>query len=314
MNPIPLLFAQPWVDRLEWTLIQFLWQVGMKVILPSHPRAGRQTATFVLILASAAAQTPGAIPRFEVASIKPSPPGDVERMFVGSRGGPGIEDPGLYICENCGVSLLLREAFDLMPFQFSAPDWMQMTRFHVSAKIPEGTSKQEFRLMLQGLLAERFKLTFHHQKKEIQTFELAAVKSGSKMKEHEDQPPAPDEAPQPGPPNLDENGFPILPGSKPMMRGAGNHATQRFVAESMPQFASVLSSRLKAPVMDATSLGGRYDFTLRWIMDGNIPSAEAPGPSIGQALQEQLGLRVLPKKGMADIFMIDHIEKSPTGN
>ena len=253
-------------------------------------------------------------PAFEVASIKPSPPGDVERMFVGSRGGPGTGDPGRYICENCGVSLLLREAFDLKPFQFSAPDWMQATRFHVSAKIPEGATKQEFRLMLQGLLEERFKLSSHYQKKEIQSFELVVAKNGPRMKEHEDQPQAADEAPQPGPPKLDENGFPILPGRKPMVRGAGDHLTQRFVGESMPQLASALSSHLKAAVKDATGLQGNYDFTLRWVMDGGISSAEAPGPTIGQALQDQLGLRVLPKKSMADVFIVDHIEKTPTGN
>jgi uncharacterized protein (TIGR03435 family) len=235
-------------------------------------------------------------------------------MFVGSRGGPGTGDPGRYICENCGVSLLLREAFDLKPFQFSAPDWMQATRFHVSAKIPEGATKQEFRLMLQGLLEERFKLSSHYQKKEIQSFELVVAKNGPRMKEHEDQPQAADEAPQPGPPKLDENGFPILPGRKPMVRGAGDHLTERFVAESMPQLASALSSHLKAPVKDATGLQGNYDFTLRWVMDGGISSAEAPGPTIGQALQDQLGLRVLPKKTMADVFIVDHIEKTPTGN
>ena len=179
----------------------------MKAIL-RNPPAGRrrqillsQTSALVLILASAAAQTPSAVPRFEVASIKPSPPGDLDRMFVGSRGGPGTEDPGLYVCENCGVSLLLKEAFDLKPFQFSAPDWMLATQFHVSAKIPDGATRQQFRLMLQDLLAERFKLTFHYDKREIQTFELVVAKNGSKMKEHEEQPPAPDEAPQAGPPN-----------------------------------------------------------------------------------------------------------------
>jgi uncharacterized protein (TIGR03435 family) len=298
-----------------------LYIVDMKAVFSGNPPAGRrrqmslkQTATFVLILARAAAQTPTAIPRFEVASIKPSPPGDVERMFAGSRGGPGTQDPGLYVCENCGVSLLLREAFDLKSFQFSAPDWMQSTRFHVLAKIRDGATRQEFRLMLQGLLADRFKLTFHYQNREIQTLELVVAKNGPKMQEHEDQPPARDESPQAGPPNLDENGFPILPGRKPMMRGAGDHQTQRFVGESMSHFASVLSSRLEAPVTDATGLRGKYDFTLRWIMDRGIPSADAPGPSIGQALQEQLGLKILPKKSKADIFMVDHIEKTPTEN
>jgi uncharacterized protein (TIGR03435 family) len=59
---------------------------------------------------------------------------------------------------------------------------------------------------------------------------------------------------------------------------------------------------------------GKYDFTLRWIMDGGAASADARGPSIGQALQEQLGLKVQPKKSMAEIFIVDHIEKTPTEN
>jgi len=61
-------------------------------------------------------------------------------------------------------------------------------------------------------------------------------------------------------------------------------------------------------------LRGNYDFTLRWIMDGSISSMDARGPSVGQALQEQLGLKLQPKKSMADIFMVDHIEKTPTEN
>jgi uncharacterized protein (TIGR03435 family) len=270
---------------------------------------------WMTILASMAAQAQGASPQFEVASIKPSPPGDVDRMFVGSRGGPGTDDPGLYTCENCGVSSLVREAFDLNSFQFSAPDWMQATLFHVSAKIPSGATRQQFRLMLQNLLAERFKLKFHYEKKEMQAYELVVTKNGLKMKEHEEPPPAQDEVPLAGPPKPDENGFPILPGRKPMMRGtAGGYEAQRFVDETMPQLASVLSFRLKAPVTDATGLNGKYDFTLRWILDGSIPSADAPAPTLVQALQEQLGLKVQPKKSMADIFVIDHIERTPTEN
>lgn len=90
-----------------------------------------RTATFLMILAGAQAQIPDAALQFEVASIKPSAPPN-GRMRVGSRGGPGTDDPGLYRCENCGVSWLIEQAFDLKDYQLSGPEW-QSTRFTVSA-------------------------------------------------------------------------------------------------------------------------------------------------------------------------------------
>jgi len=268
-------------------------------------------AIFLTMLAWAQAQ------QFEVASIKASAPPGGGRMRFGSRGGPGTKDPGLYTCENCDTAWLIRESFDLKDFQLSGPDWMQSSRFMVTAKIPEGTSKEKFRLMMQNLLVERFKLAYHREKKEMQTYELVVAKGGPKMKESE-SPLDPDERPaRITERKTDAEGFPVLPpGRAPMMMMLmGGRATARHTAETMEEFAVSLSYDLHKPVTDATGLKGKYDFTLHWISEGAGPSTgDDTGPTLFRALPEQLGLRLEAKKGMVEILVVDHVEKVPTEN
>jgi uncharacterized protein (TIGR03435 family) len=101
---------------------------------------------FTVILINAGAQTPDTSPQFEVASIKLSPPLDGRGYSVWCRGGPlGKEDPSLYRCENLNVSGLISTAFNLKPYQFQEPDWMRDVRVNLSAKVPEGATKEQFR-------------------------------------------------------------------------------------------------------------------------------------------------------------------------
>jgi uncharacterized protein (TIGR03435 family) len=282
----------------------------------------RATA-FLIILASAAAQTPDASPRFEVASIKPSPPPEGGRMRFRSDGGPGTDDPGLFTCERCSVSSLLLKAFDIQTFQLSGPDWlqspmMQATQFNISAKIPEGSTKEQFHLMMRNLLIDRFQLKFHYDKKEMQAYDLVVAKNGSKMKESPG-PPDPDERPGRivGERKMDADGFVILPpGRVPMMMTmAGGRAVMREAEVTMTEFATRLEDEVGRPIADATGLKGKYDFTLRWIEGRAGPVAtDENAPNIFRALQEQLGLKLESKKSMASVLVVDHIEKNPTEN
>jgi uncharacterized protein (TIGR03435 family) len=271
----------------------------------------------VLIFAGIASQArmeaQVAPPQFEVASVKAAPPPDGRGMRVSSQGGPGSKDPGLFTCENCQVSGLIMQAYDLKMYQFSGQDWMGDQRFMVSAKVPEGATKEQFRLMLQSLLAERFKLTFHYDKKEMTAYDLLVLKGGPKFKEASAIPS--DDDPQfSGPMKKDESGFPILPpGRKSMMAGMGSGYTQRFGEETMEQLAEMLSLRLGGPVADETGLKGKYDFELRWT-DDQFTRGESLGLSIAQAIQDQLGLRVQKTKRTVDILVVDHLEKVPTEN
>src|SRR5207247_8322826 len=127
-------------------------------------------------------------------------------------------DPGRWTAQNMSLSNLITRAYDLKRYQYSAPSWLDDERFDITAKVPEGATKEQFQTMIQNLLAERFKLTIHREKKEMAGYELVVAKNGPKLKESVDVP-QPDGAgsatpgPPPGPPklNLDKDGFPELP-------------------------------------------------------------------------------------------------------
>lgn len=291
-------------------------------------------------------QSAEAPPAFEVASIRPAAPPEPSRgMRVGRSGGPGTKDPTRVTYENFSLSNLVTEAYDIKRYQISGPSWLDSERFDVKAKVPEGATKEQYRLMLQNLLAERFKLTLHHDKKEMPMYELVVAKNGPKMKESVDDPapkddPAPASPPPSGPPKftMDKDGYPVLPpGSGPMTIMMNGRARMQVSKMSMQDFAGRLSGQVSRPVTDATGLKGKYDFILSWAADGmgprgpgglmpppppppegGVPMASTPdldsGPTLFAAIQQQLGLKLEPKKGLVDILVIDHMEKVPTEN
>lgn len=235
-------------------------------------------------------------------------------MSVSSRGGPGTDDPGRFTCKNCGVSSLIERAYDIQDYQLSGPEWMQSTRFDVSAKIAPGTTKEQFHVMMQKLLADRFKLTVHHGTKEMNVFNLVLTKSGPKFKESGE---AADDDPAKinGPLKKDANGFPILgPGKGFSMAIMNNRAAMRNGQSTMDELARTLSNQLRQPVTNATGLKGKYDISMTWVPEGRAASDDDAGPGIFQALQEQLGLKLEAKKGTIQILIVDHLEKTPTEN
>jgi uncharacterized protein (TIGR03435 family) len=272
-----------------------------------------KTSSIVMIIASVAA----AAQQFEVASIKPSPPPTAGgRLRIGSRGGPGTNDPGLFTCERCGVLILLRQAFDLEDYQISGPDWMRAARFNISAKVPEGASREQFRIMLRNLMTERFKLQSHRETKEVQVYDLVVAKNGPKMKESTGPLDADERPGRLTERKLDADGFVILPpGRLPMAMMYEGRASSRHAEETMAELALSLSTEIGHPITDATGLKAKYDFTLNYIMETDgPPAADVTGPNIFRALQEQLGLKLEPKKGSVEVLVIDHIEKIPTDN
>jgi uncharacterized protein (TIGR03435 family) len=276
-------------------------------------------AIAVVIVGSSVAQTPDASPQFEVASIKPSPPSDGRGMSTSRKGGPGTDDPGLLILHNWFVFDLIASAYQLQEYQLSGPDWMLSDRFDMSAKIPPGTNEQQYRLMMQNFLAERFKLEFHREKKQMASYNLVVGKNGPRL---EESPPAvptsergPAERPPSGPPKRDADGYPILPpGREPRRALIRGYWAQRFADETMASFAEMLSVHLRQPVIDATGLSGKYDFTLRWVMTGYPAVSADAGPDLARAIQDQLGLKLESKKSMVEILVVDHINRVPTEN
>jgi uncharacterized protein (TIGR03435 family) len=272
------------------------------------------------------------MPEFEVASIRPAPPMGTGPVSVACTGGPGTKDPGLFTCQNMSLSNLVLIAYHLDYFRLSAPDWMTpMLMFNISAKIPPNTTREQFELMMQRLLADRFKLSVHHENREMTQLSLVVAKNGPKFREAaETSPPkgGGDEATAAVPPvrpTLDKDGFPAFTG-RPMSTFMNGKARLYQPRMKMQALAGSLQNQVRAPVTDATGLTGEYEINLYWVTDaglrahapadrGGDPQADdVAGPTLTQALQEQLGLRLEPKKGQVDFVVVDHAERVPTQN
>ena len=165
-------------------------------------------------------------------------------------------------------------------------------RFNVSATIPDGTSKEQFRAMLQNLLVDRFKMATHWEKKEIQTRDLVVAKGGYKIKE------SPLEGETPAPqfeisPKADTEGFPVLPpGRQSVLAERGSHVAMRRADETMDRFAVYLSAcQLHTPVSNVTGLAGEIRFLCpcTGLRRGRRRLANDAGPGLFRAVQEQLG-------------------------
>jgi len=97
-------------------------------------------------------------------------------------GGPGTNDPGHIVYRGASLTYLLMTAYKLKGFQLSGPKWMDTARFYIDAKLPSGATKDDLRAMLRNLLAERFGVTVHSEKKELQSYTLLVSKRGVRMK------------------------------------------------------------------------------------------------------------------------------------
>ena len=99
------------------------------------------------------------------------------------RGGPGSPDPGQITYSNVSLKNGSDDAYEVKGYQITGPKWLDSERFDIVAKIPKGATKEQFQMMLQNLLAERFKLTLHRETKELPIYALVVGKGGPKMKE-----------------------------------------------------------------------------------------------------------------------------------
>ena len=130
------------------------------------------------------AQTPVPL-QFEVASVRLSPAGTSGAIRM--TGGPGTSDPGRVAITRASLESLILIAYDIQTFQVTGPDWLignfgpSAVKVDVNATLPPGTTKEQFHLMLQNLLVERFTLVIRREKKEMPIYELVVAKNGPKF-------------------------------------------------------------------------------------------------------------------------------------
>ncbi len=243
----------------------------------------------VLFFASAFAQQQ----RFDVVSIKPSDPLSNGMHF-------GISPSGTF--ESKGVTLmdLLSQAYDVRLFQIvGTAGWMGSDKYEIATKDEtKGPSvadlgamndkqRQEFhdRLVgkLQAMLADRFQLKLHREKKEMTVYGLVIAKGGIRMQVSSDS------------------------GDSSMNGGRTDEGKSSLTGKNLPleNLVRFLSGQTARPVIDQTGLTGKYNFKMIYAPDMN----DLTGPSIFTALQEQLGLKLESQKGLSDVLVIDSVQK-----
>jgi uncharacterized protein (TIGR03435 family) len=238
-------------------------------------------------------------PSFEVATIKPSAPNQPGKGF-GFRAGH-------FVTRNTNLNDLIAFAYGLHAKQIvGAPEWFGVELYDIEGKPDtEGRpSSKQMQSMVQKLLADRFKLTFHHDKRELSVYVISVASGGPKMTKSTSAP-------------NDPSAF--------FFRNLGDLTVRN---QTMKDFATWMQSGvMDRPVVDQTGLTDRYDFQLKWTPDDSqfaqfkttgvtVPpptdDAKAP-PSLYTAIQEQLGLKMGPAKVPDDVIVIDHVEK-PSDN
>jgi len=201
------------------------------------------------------------------------------------------------------------------------PDWVATDRFAIEARAEGAPTKDQMRLMMQSLLAERFKLAAHFETQVVPVLAMVLAKpgkTGPKLRPHAEgaaceATPATDRPPKDG----DEVFPPVCDAYMLMMKpDKGARAGSRNT--TMELLAGALSGlgRLERPVVDQTGLSGRFDFTLEWAPEPSGPSApnaeataDLRGPEFLVALREQLGLKLESTKAPIEVIVIDHVER-----
>jgi uncharacterized protein (TIGR03435 family) len=215
---------------------------------------------------------------FDVASIKPAVPD-----AFGSSGEDGRN--GFLKVYNVSLKRCIRYAYGMPETQIvGGPRWVDELRYDITARADRPIGEPELLKMLQPLLADRFKLTFHRETRLVAGYTLTVATGGIKAKV-----------------------------SEPNGKSGGNGGRGRIdsIGTPMNELIIRLTDLLQQPVVDRTQDTRRFDFHLRWTPD-TAPSGAEPvasdGPSLATALEEQLGLKLVSQKVPADVLVIDRAE------
>ena len=257
--------------------------------------------TFALITTAGLAQAQSTAVRpqfdaFEVAAIKPADP-DFRGRYI------RMQSAHQFTARNHTLKTLVQAAYNLTPRAISGgPAWVDSDHYDILAEAPGGVrpSLEEQMSMLRNLLADRFQLKFHRERKEFPIYALTVARGGSRLRESAA---SPDASPE-GPPPLV---FTIAPD---IVRLPGRNATTAELASVLQRAA------LDRPVVDNTGLSGRYDFDLEFTPDESVfaglgltGTPESTKPGLFAAMQQQLGLRLEATRGPVEALVIDQAER-----
>jgi len=271
-------------------------------------RTHRTLSVMALTTAGLLAQNGATPPAFEVASIKQSSNAPRRTSVQNDR------------LDFSGISLkdLILHAYHLEAYQLQAPAWMSTQQYSIQAKLPAGAPKEQVPAMLQNLLAERLKLSVHHETKEQAVYALVVVNGGPKLKKSEPTTDPPDDSGRGMPPRP-------RPGSWTMRQTDSETIHVTGLRADMAALTRFLADKVHRPVLDNTGLTGEYDIEF----DGKVALVETAPASSGSAPPpppppptsmdvtkglQQLGLRLDPQRAPVDYLIVDSALRVPAGN
>jgi uncharacterized protein (TIGR03435 family) len=237
---------------------------------------------------------------FEVASVKPAAPCCAPGQWRESKVGDDRIDFRYVTVRYC-----IAAAYRLKEYQVFGPAWINEARFDIVAKAAEGTRREQLPEMIQTLLAERFKLEVHREKREFNVFTLVVGKDGPKLKE--------------SPPESENQGganFGISMSGAGVGRLEARRADMVALANTLPRFVG-------RPVVNLTELSGRFDFELEFSpadvkgMGIALPTATTASAEFGMSIFtsiQKVGLKLESQKLPLDAIVVDRGEKTPTEN
>jgi uncharacterized protein (TIGR03435 family) len=285
-----------------------------------------------LVAAQLGAQT-AKNPEFEVASVRANKSGDqtAQSNFPLGPGSVYVPNGGHFSTTNYPLTTYIYFAYKIMGNQEQAlraqlPEWVTTEHFDIEARTDGNTSldtKDQMRLMMRSLLADRFKLVMHTETRQVPVFGLVLAKPGKTgpwLQAHPDDsscwgpaPPANQVAAQF--PALCGGLLPMLPAPSRAVKFGARNVTMQFIANQLTALG-----QLDRPVFDQTGLRGSFDFALEFTPEFNgnqsTPTdlgAVRQAPVFMDALQEQMGLKLLSQKGSSDALILDHVER-PSAN
>jgi uncharacterized protein (TIGR03435 family) len=265
-----------------------------------------------------AQSAPGKL-EFEVASVKANksdaPP------HANNPLGPGnVYSPygGYFQAINFPLYTYILFAYKIMGNQeqflrTQIPAWVMSDRFDIEARAEGNPDKDQMRLMMRSLLADRFKLGIHFETRQVPVFALALIKPG---KTGAGLQPHPADYPCSTVPDASQNQtagqfpvlcgglFPMPPGVPGRQHIGARRVNMEFVANSLSAMG-----QLERPVIDRTGLTGNFDFALEWEPEsGANAQPDSAGPTFLEALKDQLGIKLESQKGPAEVIILDHVE------
>jgi uncharacterized protein (TIGR03435 family) len=240
------------------------------------------------------------LPTFDAASVKQNTSPEPRSEFHTNPDGVTIT--------NYRLQFLIPYCFRIAVYQMAGvPPWLSINKYDIIARAPHNSSEDQLRVMLQQLLADRFKLKFHREHRDVTGYALMPAKDGPKL----------------------------IVERRESHEGDGRIGAGRGVARghmiTASQLAEALALYLERPVLDQTGIDGLFNFELHWTPDETQPQLgppQAPGappgapppdqpttwPSLFAAVQEQLGLKLIGERTSIDMFIIDHLQETPTEN